>query len=252
MNIEKIDINLIIADKSQPRKIFDEKQIDELAISIQNFGLLQPILVQKTDAYYKIIAGERRYRACKKLGFKNIDVIVKNDDNTAEIALIENIQREDLSSIEEAKAILLLKEQKGYTHEEVSKILGKTRTYITNKLRLLGADKQTKKLLEDGRISEGHAKALLGEKNIQKRISIAKKILQDKLSVRDTEREVKKSQNSKQTEEDEEIINLLEEKLCTKVEIKRQKNEKGSINIEFYSYEQLKDIVENIVFDEEN
>lgn len=249
MEIEKININDIIQDKEQPRKIFDEEQIEALASSIEKFGLLQPILVKKIGDKYQIIAGERRYRACKKLGLINIDVIVKNDENTAEIALIENIQRENLSPIEEASAILSLKEKKNYTHEELSRILGKTRVYITNKLRILGIDEDTKDLLEEGKISEGHARALLGEKDIEQRVKLAQKILKNGLSVRDIEKEVKKSKKLKDkvNEEDEQIIDLLEERLSTKIEIKRQDNQKGSISIDFYSYEQLRDIVEYIL-----
>lgn len=249
MEIEKININDIIQDKEQPRKIFDEDQIEALASSIEKFGLLQPILVKKIGDKYQIIAGERRYRACKKLDLINIDVIVKNDENTAEIALIENIQRENLSPIEEASAILSLKEKKNYTHEELSRILGKTRVYITNKLRILGIDEDTKDLLEEGKISEGHARALLGEKDIEQRVKLAQKILKNGLSVRDIEKEVKKSKKlkDKANEEDEQIIDLLEERLSTKIEIKRQDNQKGSISIDFYSYEQLRDIVEYIL-----
>lgn len=249
MEIEKININDIIQDKEQPRKIFDEEQIEALASSIEKFGLLQPILVKKIGDKYQIIAGERRYRACKKLDLINIDVIVKNDENTAEIALIENIQRENLSPIEEASAILSLKEKKDYTHEELSRILGKTRVYITNKLRILGIDEDTKDLLEEGKISEGHARALLGEKDIEQRVKLAQKILKNGLSVRDIEKEVKKSKKLKDkvNEEDEQIIDLLEERLSTKIEIKRQDNQKGSISIDFYSYEQLRDIVEYIL-----
>lgn len=249
MEIEKININDIIQDKEQPRKIFDEEQIEALASSIEKFGLLQPILVKKIGDKYQIIAGERRYRACKKLDLINIDVIVKNDENTAEIALIENIQRENLSPIEEASAILSLKEKKNYTHEELSRILGKTRVYITNKLRILGIDEDTKDLLEEGKISEGHARALLGEKDIEQRVKLAQKILKNGLSVRDIEKEVKKSKKLKDkvNEEDEQIIDLLEERLSTKIEIKRQDNQKGSISIDFYSYEQLRDIVEYIL-----
>ena len=249
MKIEKININDIIQDKEQPRRIFDEEQIDALASSIEKFGLLQPILVKKIGDKYQIIAGERRYRACKKLDLINIDVIVKNNENVAEIALIENIQRENLSPIEEANAILSLKEKKNYTHEELSRILGKTRVYITNKLRILGIDEDTKDLLEEGKISEGHARALLGEKDIEQRVKLAQKILKNGLSVRDIEKEVKKSKKLKNkiNEEDEQIIDLLEERLSTKIEIKRQDKGKGSISIDFYSYEQLRDIVEYIL-----
>lgn len=249
MNIEKIDINLIVRDESQPRKIFDDNQIKELAYSIQKYGLLQPILVKKVDNKYKIIAGERRYRALKLLKSKTVDAIIKNDENISEIALIENIQRENLSPLEEANAILKLKNSNNYTHEELSRLLGKTRVYITNKLRMLLADEDTKKLLKDDKISEGHARALLGEKDINERKKIAQKILNLGLSVRDTEKAVKNSKNKKYkiNSEDEEIREMLEEKLSTKVEIKRQNMEKGSISIQFYSYEQLRYIIDEIL-----
>ena len=249
MEIQKLNINLIRQDENQPRKIFDKAQIEDLAKSIKKFGLLQPILVKKIDNYYQIVAGERRYRACKILNLEYVDVIVKDYENIAEIALIENIQRENLTPLEEAEAILSLKNAKNYTHEELSEILGKTRVYITNKLRILTADDTTKKMLKDNKISEGHARALLAEKDIEKRKKLAQKIISSGLSVRDVEKAVKSKKNKKNDafDEDEQIIEMLEEKLSTKVDIKRQSEEKGSINIEFYSYEQLRDIIENIL-----
>ena len=237
MEIIKVELSKLIIDENQPRKIFDEEQIKNLSLSIKKYGLLQPILVRQLEDKYKIIAGERRYRACKLANIKYVDVRIKEN---------ENIQRENLTPLEEANAILKLKNENNYTHEELSKILGKTRVYITNKLRILGIDDFTKKLLEHGDISEGHARALLAEKDISKRQKLAKKILSEGLSVRAVEKSVKKSDIISKDEDFDELIQMLEEKLGTKVSIQNN-NQSGNIIIEYYSLDQLQDIVGNMI-----
>lgn len=253
MEITTIKLSQIRPDSLQPRKIFQDAQIDDLAESIKKYGLLQPILVKKQDDRYIIIAGERRYRACKKLGLEYVEVIIKDDENAMLISLIENIQRENLTALEEAVAIQNIKDKYKCTHEELSKLLGKTRVYITNKLRILNADEYTKKLLSDNNITEGHARALLGQRDVKKRQELARKILTKGLSVRQVEKSIrdeseKSSYKDIQKEElYKDLIDMLEEKLCTKISINSIDSENGSIVIDFYSKEQLEDITDMII-----
>lgn len=253
MEITTIKLSQIRPDSLQPRKIFQDAQIDDLAESIKKYGLLQPILVKKQDNRYIIIAGERRYRACKKLGLEYVEVIIKDDENAMLISLIENIQRENLTALEEAVAIQNIKDKYKCTHEELSKLLGKTRVYITNKLRILNADEYTKKLLSDNNITEGHARALLGQRDVKKRQELARKILTKGLSVRQVEKSIrdeseKSSYKDIQKEElYKDLIDMLEEKLCTKISINSIDSENGSIVIDFYSKEQLEDITDMII-----
>lgn len=253
MEITTIKLSQIRPDSLQPRKIFQDAQIDDLAESIKKYGLLQPILVKKQDDRYIIIAGERRYRACKKLGLEYVEVIIKDDENAMLISLIENIQRENLTALEEAVAIQNIKDKYKCTHEELSKLLGKTRVYITNKLRILNADEYTKKLLSDNNITEGHARALLGQRDVKKRQELARKILTKGLSVRQVEKSIrdeseKSSYKDIQKEElYKDLIDMLEEKLCTKISINSIESENGSIVIDFYSKEQLEDITDMII-----
>lgn len=253
MEITTIKLSQIRPDSLQPRMIFQDAQIDDLAESIKKYGLLQPILVKKQDDRYIIIAGERRYRACKKLGLEYVEVIIKDDENAMLISLIENIQRENLTALEEAVAIQNIKDKYKCTHEELSKLLGKTRVYITNKLRILNADEYTKKLLSDNNITEGHARALLGQRDVKKRQELARKILTKGLSVRQVEKSIrdeseKSSYKDIQKEElYKDLIDMLEEKLCTKISINSIDSENGSILIDFYSKEQLEDITDMII-----
>ena len=253
MEITTIKLSQIRPDSLQPRKIFQDAQIDDLAESIKKYGLLQPILVKKQDDRYIIIAGERRYRACKKLGLEYVEVIIKDDENAMLISLIESIQRENLTALEEAVAIQNIKDKYKCTHEELSKLLGKTRVYITNKLRILNADEYTKKLLSDNNITEGHARALLGQRDVKKRQELARKVLTNGLSVRQVEKSIRdeneafQSKESQNDENYEELIELLEEKLCTKISISSEENESGSIVIDFYSKEQLEAIADMII-----
>jgi chromosome partitioning protein spoOJ len=253
MEITTIKLSQIRPDSLQPRKIFQDAQIDDLAESIKKYGLLQPILVKKQDNRYIIIAGERRYRACKKLGLEYVEVIIKDDENAMLISLIENIQRENLTALEEAVAIQNIKDKYKCTHEELSKLLGKTRVYITNKLRILNADEYTKKLLSDNNITEGHARALLGQRDVKKRQELARKILTKGLSVRQVEKSIR-DESEKSSDKDiqkeelyKDLIDMLEEKLCTKISINSIDSENGSIVIDFYSKEQLEDITDMII-----
>lgn len=253
MEITTIKLSQIRPDSLQPRKIFQDAQIDDLAESIKKYGLLQPILVKKQDDRYIIIAGERRYRACKKLGLEYVEVIIKDDENAMLISLIENIQRENLTALEEAVAIQNIKDKYKCTHEELSKLLGKTRVYITNKLRILNADEYTKKLLSDNNITEGHARALLGQRDVKKRQELARKILTKGLSVRQVEKSIR-DESEKSSDKDiqkeelyKDLIDMLEEKLCTKISINSIDSENGSIVIDFYSKEQLEDITDMII-----
>ena len=223
-----------------------------MAESIKRYGPLQPILVKKVGEKYVIIAGERRYRACRKLGLEYVEVIIKDDENAMLISLIENIQRENLTALEEAIAIQNIKDKYKCTHEDLSKLLGKTRVYITNKLRILNADDYTKKLLSDNNISEGHARALLGQRDVKKRQELARKILSKGLSVRQVEKSIRDENEAFQSKESqnenyEELIEMLEEKLCTKISINSEENESGRIVIDFYSKEQLEAIADMII-----
>lgn len=253
MVLESIDIEKIIPDKNQPRKNFDENSIKELSDSIKSVGLISPIIVKKKNNQYIIIAGERRYRASKLIGIKKMDCLIYEDENAAEISIIENLQRKDLSPVEEAVALKTLAEEKKYSHENISKIIGKSRSYVTNKIRLLNLDKHSLTLLEEGKISEGHARTLL-KKDEDQRKEIAKQILKGGLSVRDVERITKKDKNTDNTSNlTEKYIyptEILEEALSTKVYITADEN-LGKITIEFYGDDQLNDILEKILGDKD-
>jgi len=190
---QKLKISLIEPNSSQPRKKFDEEGLQELANSIKEFGILQPLLVQKKDEHYEIIAGERRWRAAKLAGLVEVPVLIREYDKqrTMEIALIENVQRADLNPIEEAMAYQRLIQEFELTQEEIANRVSKNRATITNSMRLLKLDQRVQQFLVDGQISSGHARALLGLEDGEKQYQAAKKIIQESLSVRDTEKLVK-------------------------------------------------------------
>lgn len=257
-NIVKIDIEKIYPNENQPRKRFDNENIDSLCNSIKKHGILQPIVVKKDDkGNYMIIAGERRYRACIKAQIRQIPAIIKDIPikEIEEIALVENLQRENLNSIEEAIAYKNLIEKYNSTQEEIALLVGKSRPYITNTLRLLNLTKKVINYIESGEISSGHGKALLRISNEMKQIEIAEKIIKEGLSVRQTESLIKdiidknQTKNKKAKEKDIFIIDI-EEKLSdclgTKVNICNGKN-KGKIEIEYYSEEDLNDIIEKFL-----
>lgn len=257
-NIQEIRIKDIRANRYQPRRNFDEEKISELAKSIKNHGVLQPILLRKMQDKYELVAGERRWRAAIEAGIDTIPAIIKDisDTEAMEIALIENIQREDLNPIEEALAYRELMEGFGLTQEELSSRLGKSRSKIANTIRLLNLDKEIQNMIADGKLTAGHARALLGIKNRAKRINLAKRIVEENLSVRDIEEIIKQKKskpkkNRPKLQDDnpvfQEISDNLQSLLGTKVKMKGTES-KGKIEIEYYSEDEL-DRVLHILLD---
>ena len=255
-----VNINKVEPNREQPRKNFDEDALLELAESIKQFGVLQPLLVQQKDDYYEIIAGERRWRAAKLANLKEVPVIIKKltEQEVVEISLIENIQRENLNPIEEAIAYKRLLTEFNLKQDEVAERVSKSRTAVTNSMRLLKLNEKVQQMVIDDMISTGHARALLGLNDLEKQYTVAQQIFDEKLSVRETEKLVKKIQqekNQKDTEKNkkidpklEAICHDLEEKmkgiLGTKVAINQKDNKKGKIEIEYYSMDELDRIMD--------
>lgn len=252
----ELKLSDIVPNSEQPRKDFDEDALTELAESIRQFGVLQPLLVQKKGKFYEIIAGERRWRAAKIAGLKKVPVIIKDftDLETVEISLIENIQRENLNSIEEAYAYKRLIEEFHLKQDEVAERVSKSRAAVTNSMRLLKLDERVQKMLVEDMITSGHARALLSLEDPELQYQTAQKVFDEKLSVRETEKLVKKILNPKKMQEkpaDEQmnaVYERMEERLKgivgTKVAISRGKGNKGKIEIEYYSQEELERILE--------
>lgn len=255
-----LGINEIEPNRNQPRKQFDEDAIEELAESIKKYGIIQPLIVQKKENYYEIIAGERRWRASKKAGLKRVPVIIKEYDEkeTLKISLIENLQREDLNPIEEAKAYQHLQEVYGLKQDEIASSVSKSRTAITNTMRLLKLDDRVQQMILDNLISSGHGRTLIPIENMEIQYQIAVKILDENLSVREAERIVRKIVEGKKKEEkkkEESVENntmleffegRMKDILGSKVTIKNKKNNKGRIEIEYYSEEELERIIDLI------
>jgi ParB family chromosome partitioning protein len=255
----ELKINEIEPNVNQPRKSFDDEKLNDLAESIKNHGVIQPIIVSKKDNYYQIIAGERRWRASKKAGLKTIPAIVKNydDKKIREISLIENLQRQDLNAIETAKAIKELMEEHSLTQDQLAKTLGKSRSSIANTLRILNLDERVKGFVEEGKLTEGHARTLAAINSPQKQYKLALDIINMELSVRDTETITKdekkakkpKTAGAKKNSRLETIYKDLENKFKryfgTKVYFKPNKD-KGKIIIEYYSNEELDRILDLI------
>lgn len=248
-------ISDIEPNREQPRKNFDKEALQELADSIKQFGIIQPIVVQKKDDYYEIIAGERRWRAAKLAKLKEVPVIIKeySDREVMEIALIENIQRKDLNPIEEALAYKSLIDEYSLKQEELANRVSKSRTAIANSMRLLKLTDSVQNMLINDEISMGHARALLTLEQEDLQIEAAKTIVSKGLSVRDTEKLVKSIFNPKQVKLPipsaeaaiyDAIANKLREKMGTKVSINHKKNGKGKIEIEYYSQEELERLLE--------
>lgn len=242
-------------NREQPRKKFDKEALEELADSIKQYGLIQPIVVQKRDDYYEIIAGERRWRAAKLAKLKEVPVIIKeySPQEVMEIALIENIQRKDLNPIEEALAYKSLIDEYDLKQEELAKRVSKSRTAITNAMRLLNLSDPVQEMLVNEEISMGHARALLTLEHEELQVEAAKTIIDRGLSVRDTEKLVKSINNPKQSKlpipssEDAIYTKLsdnLKEIMGTKVSINHKKGGKGKIEIEYYSQDELERILE--------
>ena len=253
-----LKINDIEPNREQPRKVFNEDALEELADSIREFGVLQPILVQKEADYYRIIAGERRWRAAKKAGLKEVPVIIKDysEQEIVEISLIENIQREDLNPIEEAMAYKKLAEEFKLKQDEVAERVSKSRAAITNSMRLLKLDERVQGLLIEDMISTGHARALLAIADKEEQYNMAMKIFDEKISVRETEKmvqaynnpKVKKEKTPVVSEKEQIIYNGIEDRLKeifgTKVSIQTRAKNKGKLEIEYYSGEELERIIE--------
>lgn len=252
----KLKISEIEPNREQPRKSFDEDGLIELSESIKQFGVLQPILVQKKDDYYEIIAGERRWRAAKLAGIKEVPVIIKDftEQEVVEISLIENIQRESLNPIEEAHAYKRLMEEFHLRQDEIAERVSKSRTAVTNSMRLLKLDDRVQQMVGDEMLTTGHVRTLLALENKELQYNTAMKIFDEKLSVRETERLVKEILNPKVKKEkkvnleEEAIYEGLEEKIKsiigTKVSIHRGAKHKGKIEIEYYSQEELERIMD--------
>ena len=254
-----VPINDIEPNHLQPRTRFDEDSLHELADSIKQYGIIEPLIVQKKEKRFEIVAGERRWRAARIAGLKEVPVVVRefSENEIFTIALIENLQREDLNPIEEAVAYQKLIQDLNLKQEEVAEKVSKSRTAITNSMRLLKLDQRVQQMLIDEMITEGHGRALVPITDLEEQFKIAMKVFDEKLSVRETEKLIKKIQEDKEklkssnkTEEKDDsfIYRGLEEKLRqvlgTKVEIKKKAKKGGKIEIEYYSIEELERIVE--------
>lgn len=253
--ITKIPLNLIKANKEQPRKYFDEGKILELSESIKIHGVIQPLILKNEGRTYTIVAGERRWRASKLAGLKEVPVVIvdNTDRELLEMSLIENIQREDLNPIEEGLAYKKLIKEFDITQEELSKRVGKSRTSITNTMRLLNLDDRVKEYIIEEVISEGHGRALLGIEDNDIQYTMSQKIIDEKLSVRQVEvmiKQLKKNKINKKKSDDENHIyfedlkDKLEGMFDTKVTIKSKSNGKGKIQIDYYSEGDFQRIME--------
>lgn len=252
---QKIKLSLIEPNREQPRKNFDEEALQELSDSIKQYGIIQPLVVKKNEDYYEIIAGERRWRAAKMAGLKEVPVIIKEytDQEIVEISLIENIQRENLNPIEEAIAYKRLLDEFHLKQEEVAKRVAKSRTTVTNSLRLLKLDERVQQMVINEELTSGHVRALLSIEDKNAQCEVAKKVFDEKLSVRDTEKLVKlvlspKVPKVKKELTHAEIYHDMEERMKeifgSKVSIQRKSEHKGKIEIEYYSDEELERILD--------
>lgn len=257
-SIIKIKLNLIKPNENQPRRNFDEEKIIQLADSIKEHGIIQPLVLKKENDLYTIVAGERRWRASKILGLDEVPAIIMDlsEKDILEVSLIENIQREDLNPIEEANAYKELINRFNFTQEDLAKRIGKSRVAITNTMRLLNLDERVQDYIIEGIISEGHGRALLSINNKDKQYEISQYIIDNKLSVRETEKyinnlQIKTVKNKKIVKKDLYYVNIqkqMESALGTKVQINNKKN-KGKIEIEYYSLEDFERILDLLNFD---
>lgn len=251
-----VNISLVEPNRNQPRKEFDKDALSELANSIKQYGILQPIIVQKNEDMYEIIAGERRWRAAKEAGLTEVPIIIRDYDKQKimEISIIENIQRENLNPIEEAMAYQSLMEEYGLKHEELAERVSKNRSTITNSMRLLKLSDNIQQMIIDGKISAGHAKVLLSVENTSEQEKIAQELISKSLSVRELEKLVKqyiKPRKKKKSKDDtdyslfyKEYEDRLKDILGTKVQINTKDKNKGRIEIDYYSAAELERIVE--------
>ena len=251
--VSYIDINEIKPNRNQPRKLFDADRLQELADSIQEHGVIQPLIVRSVDNGYELVAGERRWRAARLAGLKAVPCLLREltEEENALIAIIENMQREDLNPIEEAEGLNRMIDAFGLTQEQVSKSVGKSRPYITNSLRLLKLPMEIKDMLSQGTLTPGHGRAILAMSDPKVQLAVAQKIVSDGLSVRAVEAMVQKKQGTKtpahkHAERDANMLQLerdLKEILGTKVKI-NMAGKKGRIEIEYYSREELERLIE--------
>ena len=252
--VEHVAVSKLIVNPFQPRKIFNEEALKELAESIKEHGIIQPIVVRKKDKKYEIIAGERRFRATKLAGLKEIPAIVKEmtEQQMMEVAILENLQREDLTPIEEAEAYSSLIENLNFTQDALAKRLGKSRPHIANHIRLLQLPEDVRKLMNEGVLSMGHGRALLGLKNKGRIAEVAQKVIAQSLNVRQLESLVHQlnegvSHETKEKVKKDVFVQATESQLReyfgTSVQVKKQKN-KGKIEIEFYSEDDLERILD--------
>lgn len=253
-SVSMLKISDIEPNKSQPRKMFNEDRLNELAESIKQHGIVEPLIVVKKDDYYEIVAGERRFRAAMIAGLTEVPVVIKDysTEQIVEIALIENIQREDLNPIEEAKAYKQLIDEFSLKQDEVADKVSKSRTAITNALRLLKLDERVQNMVIEECISSGHARTLLAIENKEEQYDIACMVFDQKLSVRETEKLIKKLNNKEIPKKKIELDNKdiyadfeekLKQSMGTKVSINRKSNTKGKIEIEYYSETELERII---------
>lgn len=251
-------INKVEPNRDQPRKNFEEDALLELADSIKQMGVLQPLLVRKRNDYYEIIAGERRWRAAKIAGLKEVPVIIKDytEQEIVEIGLIENIQRENLNPIEEAMAYKKLLEEFHLKQDEVAERVSKSRTAVTNSMRLLKLNEKVQQMIIDDMITTGHARALLAIDDQEQQYILANKIFDEKLSVRETEKLIKDIKNPKKPKIKkpvenaflyDDLANKMKEVMGTKVNISTKGNGKGKIEIEYYSDKELERMFDMIM-----
>lgn len=254
----KLGINQIEPNREQPRKRFEEDSLQELADSIRQFGVLQPLVVQERENYYEIIAGERRWRAAKIAGLKEVPVVIRkmSDQEIVETSLIENIQRENLNPMEEAAAYKRLLNEFHLKQEEIAERVSKSRTTITNSMRLLNLDERVQQMVVEEMLSTGHARALLTIEDPDLQFQTANKIYNEKLSVREVEKLVKRIGKEKPVKKERDfqqdaVYKDLEEKmkasLGTKVTISRRDHKKGKIEIEYYSMEELERLMDILI-----
>ncbi len=254
-----VDIDRVEPDKNQPRKNFNEDELNELCDSIKNHGVLEPLIVQDKKTYLKIVCGERRWRAAKMAGLKKIPVLIKDltDKEAAEISLIENIQRKDLNPIEEAQGYKRLIDEYGYKQDEIAEKVSKNRTTIANAMRLLKLDERVQQMLIDEKLTSGHARCLLSVADKNKQFQLAEEIFDKELNVRAVEKlikdlgKVKEKKDKEPTDAQLELaFRALEERLKnalgTKVSISSKDKTKGAIEIEFYSQQELDDMVDHL------
>ena len=256
---QMMKINMVEPNREQPRKYFEEDSLLELADSIKQYGVLQPLLVRKRKDYYEIIAGERRWRAAKLAGIKEIPVIIKDysEQEVVEIALIENIQRENLNPIEEAMAFKKLLTEFHLKQDEVAERVSKSRTAVTNSMRLLKLNEKVQQMMIDDMISTGHARALLAIDDLEQQHILAVKIFDEKLSVRETEKLIKNIKNPKEQPKQEkkvensfiydDLAEKMKQALGTKVKVLAKGSGKGKIEIEYYSDNELERMFEIIM-----